>query len=229
MAILSIETSTKVCSAALTEGITVYEQLINRENSNHAALLPEYIETLLAYAREHEIKIDAVALSQGPGSYTGLRIGTSMAKGLCYGMNIPLIPIDTPLVIAAAMKDKVSADALLCPMTDARRMEVYTALYDNQLNLIKPIEARIVEDAKWLIETGREIYYAGDGASKCQALLSNDKIHLIEGITPEARYMGPLAEKAEQNYNANHKTNIAYYEPFYLKEFVAAPSHVKGL
>ena len=225
MAILSIETSTKVCSAALSEGTKVYEQLINRENSNHAVLLPEYVETLLTYARENQITISAIALSGGPGSYTGLRIGTSMAKGLCYGMNIPLIPIDTTLITAAAMKDQVQGNALLCPMTDARRMEVYTALYDDTLKMVKPIEARVVENADWLLETGKEVYYAGDGAEKCQEILRHDRLHLLKDIVPEARYMGPLAEELKLPTNEN----IAYYEPFYLKEFIAAPSHVKGL
>ncbi|MCQ2333797.1 MAG: tRNA (adenosine(37)-N6)-threonylcarbamoyltransferase complex dimerization subunit type 1 TsaB [Paludibacteraceae bacterium] len=223
MVILSIETSTKVCSAALSDGTTIYKQFIHRESANHAVMLPEYIENLLAYAREQRLQIDAIALSGGPGSYTGLRIGTSMAKGLCYGMNIPLIPIDTTLVIAAAMRDKAPQGALLCPMIDARRMEVYTALYNDQLEMIKPIEARVVEDSQWLVETGQEVYYAGDGAEKCQEVLHSERLHLIEDIVPEAQYMGSLAEKA------NRVDRIAYYEPFYLKEFVAAPSHVKGL
>lgn len=223
MVILSIETSTKVCSAALSDGTTIYKQLIHRESANHAVMLPEFIEDLLAYAREQRLQIDAIALSGGPGSYTGLRIGTSMAKGLCYGMNIPLIPIDTTLVIAAAMRDKAPQGALLCPMIDARRMEVYTALYNDQLEMIKPIEARVVEDSQWLVETGQEVYYAGDGAEKCQEVLHSERLHLIEDIVPEAQYMGSLAEKA------NRVDRIAYYEPFYLKEFVAAPSHVKGL
>lgn len=223
MVILSIETSTKVCSAALSDGTTIYKQFIHRESANHAVMLPEFIEDLLAYAREQRLQIDAIALSGGPGSYTGLRIGTSMAKGLCYGMNIPLIPIDTTLVIAAAMRDKAPQGALLCPMIDARRMEVYTALYNDQLEMIKPIEARVVEDSQWLVETGQEVYYAGDGAEKCQEVLHSERLHLIEDIVPEAQYMGSLAEKA------NRVDRIAYYEPFYLKEFVAAPSHVKGL
>ena len=223
MVILSIETSTKVCSAALSDGTTIYKQFIHRESANHAVMLPEFIEDLLAYAREQRLQIDAIALSGGPGSYTGLRIGTSMAKGLCYGMNIPLIPIDTTLVIAAAMRDKAPQGALLCPMIDARRMEVYTALYNDQLEMIKPIEARVVEDSQWLVETGQEVYYAGDGAEKCQEVLHSERLHLIEDIVPEAQYMGNLAERA------NRVDRIAYYEPFYLKEFVAAPSHVKGL
>ncbi|MBQ0118423.1 MAG: tRNA (adenosine(37)-N6)-threonylcarbamoyltransferase complex dimerization subunit type 1 TsaB [Bacteroidales bacterium] len=223
MVILSIETSTKVCSAALSDGTTIYKQFIHRESANHAVMLPEYIEDLLAYAREQRLQIDAIALSGGPGSYTGLRIGTSMAKGLCYGMNIPLIPIDTTLVIAAVMRDKAPQGALLCPMIDARRMEVYTALYNDQLEMIKPIEARVVEDSQWLVETGQEVYYAGDGAEKCQEVLHSERLHLIEDIVPEAQYMGSLAERA------NRVDRIAYYEPFYLKEFVAAPSHVKGL
>lgn len=226
MVVLSIETSTKVCSAALSEGTTIHQQLIYRENANHAILLPQYIETLLTYANEHRLTIDAIALSGGPGSYTGLRIGTSMAKGLCYGMNIPLIPIDTTLVLAAAMRDHAPKDALLCPMIDARRMEVYTALYNDQLEMIKPIEARVVEDSQWLVETGKAIYYAGDGAEKCQQVLNAPAFHLMEGIVPQAQYMGAIAESAA---TAGNQVNIAYYEPFYLKEFVAAPSHVKGL
>ena len=228
MTILCIETSTSVCSAAICKDGVLNKQCINYEGSNHARLLPLYIQELLAFAREQHLFIDAVALSEGPGSYTGLRIGTSMAKGLCYGLNIPLIPIPTLEVLKAASHIK---EGILIPMIDARRMEVYTALYSAE---VKGPQARAVvvenedslmnEGVKELMNEG-EFYYFGDGAEKCQTVLTGPNWHYIPNIVPEAQYMGRLASERL----AISGEQIAYYEPYYLKEFIAAPSHVKGL
>ena len=143
MTILCIETSTSVCSAAICKDGVPGKQCISYDGSNHARLLPRYIEELLSYAREQGLSIDAVALSEGPGSYTGLRIGASTAKGLCYGLNIPLIPVPTLEVLCEAAKKNLSSvspkdglysvsEAVLVPMIDARRMEVYTAVFDSE-------------------------------------------------------------------------------------------------
>ena len=226
MTILCIETSTQVCSAAVTIGGVPIAERVCREGANHAQMLPVFVEELLAEVRSKGLKIEAVALSAGPGSYTGLRIGTSTAKGICYGLDVPLIPVQTLQVLCVAAVSKAPVerrDVYLCPMIDARRMEVYTAVYDAYLQEVLPVQARVVEDGGWLPEG--EVYYFGDGASKCQEVLGADSVHFIGDIVPEAKYMGVMAEQGK----ALSGTEIAYYEPFYLKEFVAAPSHVKGL
>lgn len=190
-------------------------QCICREGSNHARLLPRYIEELLSFAREQNLSIEAVALSEGPGSYTGLRIGTSTAKGLCYGLNIPLIPIPTLEVLKEASGVK---EGILMPMIDARRMEVYTVINGET-------KAVVVENEDSLYEGSEDVYFFGDGAAKCAQVFTRPNWHHIPDIVPEAQFMGVLAE---QITNAK-STDLAYYEPYYLKEFIAAQSHVKGL
>lgn len=223
MTILCIETSTSVCSAAICRDGMPAEQYICLEGSNHARLLPTYIQQLIDLAKSKDWSIDAVAVSQGPGSYTGLRIGTSTAKGLCYGLQVPLIPIPTLQIMAAAAMDHITEPALLCPMMDARRMEVYTAIYDTQLQAQTEVQAVIVDDT-FNQRTTQPTYYFGDGAAKCQDIITSPQWTYIPNIYPQAAYMGPLAEKA-----INTSVECAYYEPFYLKEFVAAQSHIKGL
>ena len=244
MTILCIETSTSVCSAAICKDGAPIKQCICLEGSNHARLLPRYIEELLSFAREQQLSIDAVALSEGPGSYTGLRIGTSTAKGLCYGMDIPLIPVPTLAVLCEAAKAQSPITnyksqitnykpAILVPMIDARRMEVYTTdggekaravVVENEESVLPP--SLVKRDGERL-----PVYYFGDGAAKCQSVLTSPNWHFIPGIVPEAKYMGGLVEsqksKVESQMISGQK--LAYYEPYYLKEFVAAQSHVKGL
>ena len=221
MTILCIETSTSVCSAAVCKDGSLIKQCINYEGSNHARLLPMYIEELLSFAREQHLSIDAVALSEGPGSYTGLRIGASTAKGLCYGLNVPLIPVPTLEVLCEASGVK---QGRLIPMIDARRMEVYTMINGET-------KAVVVESEESLISTDETVYYFGDGAEKCTKVLTKPNWHCIPNIVPEAQYVGVLAERiASSNQQALISgQQLAYYEPFYLKEFIAAPSHVKGL
>ena len=233
MTILSIETSTSVCSAALSmDGQTIASR-INREGTNHARLLPVFVEQLLSELRERSLQLDAVALSEGPGSYTGLRIGASTAKGLCYGLNIPLVPIATTEVLCAAMmaKHSVREGECLLPMIDARRMEVYTALYQVQNGvpvLQNNITAKVIESAESLeYGSGRNLFFS-DGAAKCQTLLTKNA-DFIDDIVPDAAVMGKLAEQHIRNDRVVEGKDIAYYEPFYLKEFIAAQSHVKGL
>jgi tRNA threonylcarbamoyladenosine biosynthesis protein TsaB len=218
MTILCIETSTSVCSAAIcTDGVPG-RQCISREGSNHARLLPRYIEELLSFAREQNLSIDAVALSEGPGSYTGLRIGTSTAKGLCYGLNIPLIPVPTLEVLKEAAKER-GAKGVLIPLIDARRMEVYTTDANSKARAV------VVENEASLYDGDEEVYYFGDGAEKCARIFTKPNWHYIPDVVPEARYMGQIANGQSPITNQQ----IAYYEPYYLKEFVAAQSHVKGL
>ncbi len=240
MTILCIETSTSVCSAAICKDGVPCKQCICLEGSNHARLLPRYIETLLSFAREQNLHIDAVALSEGPGSYTGLRIGASTAKGLCYGLNVPLIPVSTLAVLCEAAKTSLSSnspkdgltsnsEAVLIPMIDARRMEVYTTGADGSPRAV------VVESEESLLTPslsgeGREgafFFYFGDGAAKCQSVLTSPNWHYIPDIVPEARFVASCL--ATISGPSRTITDLAYYEPFYLKDFIAAPSHVKGL
>ena len=231
MTILCIETSTSVCSAAILRDGVPIKQMINKEGSNHARLLPLFIEQLLQLAQEEGLRIDAVALSEGPGSYTGLRIGTSMAKGLCYGLNVPLIPVPTLEVLCEAARRnteyriqsteyRIQSIDILCPMIDARRMEIYTMINGET-------KAVVVENEDSLMNEGVNVYYFGDGAEKCSRVFTKENWHFIPDIVPEAQYVGMLAVSGERLQVRGEK--IAYYEPFYLKEFVAAQSHVKGL
>ena len=228
MTILCIETSTSVCSAAICKDGVLNKQCINYEGSNHARLLPLYIEQLLQYARENNLTIEAVALSEGPGSYTGLRIGTSTAKGLCYGLNVPLIPVPTLDVLCEAAKSQIKnhkSKIIFLPMLDARRMEVYTSINGET-------KAVVVENEDSLYAGDEAVYYFGDGASKCTKLFTKPNWHYIPDIVPEAQFVGALAEqiKNQKSKITNAKSvDLAYYEPFYLKEFIAAQSHVKGL
>ena len=208
------------------------KQCISREGSNHARLLPRYIEELLRYAAEQNLSIEAVALSEGPGSYTGLRIGASTAKGLCYGLNIPLIPIPTLQILCEAAKEKLSTinyqlSTILVPMIDARRMEVYTMDEEGKARAV------VVENEQSLYPIVNcqlsIVNYFGDGAAKCQSVLTNPNWHYLPDIVPEAQYMGALAEKTTNDKRLTTNDQLAYYEPYYLKEFVAAQSHVKGL
>lgn len=228
MTILCIETSTNCCSAAITIDGQAVASKENLEGANHASELPVFIEQLLDTACEQGWTLDAVAFSQGPGSYTGLRIGAATAKGICYGLNIPLIPVDTLQILCAAVKDQQSnIDGILCPMLDARRMEVYTAMYQpNDLKAMSKVEAKIMNEQSFCEELKKQtIYFFGNGAEKCKTIIQFDHAKFIDNIVPQAKYMGALAEQATQL----DIKQMAYYEPFYLKEFVAAPSHIKGL
>lgn len=234
MTILNIETSTSCCSAAITVEGKAVAWRENLESANHARELPVFISELLDEAKQNGWQLDAVALSQGPGSYTGLRIGASTAKGLCYGLNIPLVPIDTLQVLCEAAKaqcaalNMVSEGALLCPMLDARRMEVYTAFYAPQtLHRTDEIKAKVVDEHSFEAELqAHPVYFFGDGAGKCKGVLASENAHFIDAVVPHARYMGALAEASTRHLDVKQ---MAYFEPFYLKDFVPAPSHVKGL
>lgn len=231
MTILNIETSTTCCSAAITIDGKLVASVEQLANANHASQLPVFIQQLLHEANANGWHLDAVALSQGPGSYTGLRIGASTAKGICYGLNIPLIPVDTLQVLCASVPSGVLPDnALLCPMLDARRMEVYTALYQQQgtqLSTISEVQAMIIDaDAFAQTLAQQPVYFFGNGAAKCQSVITHPNAHFVDNVVPQAQCMGQLAEMQPNSLDVKQ---MAYYEPFYLKEFVAAPSHIKGL
>ena len=222
--ILSIETSTDVCSVAVSEdGACIYHEE-DFSGPNHAERLGTYIDEALSFADSHAIPLDAVAVSCGPGSYTGLRIGVSMAKGICYAINLPLIAIPTLelLCVPVLLGNELEDDALICPMLDARRMEVYAAIYNRALKPVRDIQADIVNAdtyREWL--DSHPVYFFGNGAAKCMEAIQHPNAHFIEGIKPMAKNMFPLAEKriALQQYE-----DVAYFTPFYLKDFVAKPS-----
>ncbi len=225
MTILSVETSTQVCSAALLTDGTVADERISYNGGNHAELLPEYVDSLLRLCG----KIDAVALSAGPGSYTGLRIGTSLCKGLAYGRNIPMVAVPTLDILTEALLEKTQeyAGSLLCPMLDARRMEVYTALYESDGRQIRNVEAKVIDGESFAdIAPDKQMVFFGNGAMKCEGVIRRKNSKFVPDIVPLARAMWRLSTERLQR---GETVDIAYFEPFYLKDFVAAPSHVKGL
>lgn len=233
MIILNIETSTDACSAALTENGSVMTDAegkalarLTPEKSEHAKELAVMAQELTEAARRMGKTIDAVSVSAGPGSYTGLRIGASTAKGIAYGLQVPLLAIPTLQIMAAKAK-ALGAEGMLCPMIDARRMEVYDALYDGALEELHPAEATVVDAqsyAEWL-EKGPVCFF-GNGSDKCTAVLTHPNARFMEGIVPDAAYMGRLAEAV---FAKGDFADVAYWTPFYLKEFEAKVSVVKGL
>lgn len=231
MTILCIETSTSVCSAAVCKDGEPVKQCICLEGSNHARLLPRYIEELLRFAAEQHLSIEAVALSEGPGSYTGLRIGTSTAKGLCYGLDVPLIPVPTLDVLVAAAKERLTLSdersAVLIPMIDARRMEIYTRINGGTKAVVVDNEDSLTND-QLPMTNEQSVYYFGDGAEKCAKVFTKPNWHYIPGIVPEARHIASVIETSTRHLR-DMNVDVAYFEPFYLKEFIAAQSHVKGL
>ena len=221
--ILHVETSTKVCSVAVTEDGAVLFEKTDLNGPSHAVQLGVFVDEALSYIDNHGIPFDAVAVSCGPGSYTGLRIGVSMAKGICYGRELKLIAIPTLEVLCVPIllyHEELPEDALLCPMIDARRMELYAAIYDRALRTVRPIGADIVDENSYLEYLEQHpVYFFGDGASKCREKITHPNAHFLPDIVPLAKYMGPLAEKAVAN---GRYEDVAYFEPFYLKEFVAS-------
>ncbi len=218
--ILNIETSTDVCSVAVSQDGAIIWSDEDRTGPNHAVKLGTFVDEALSFSDNHAIPLDAVAVSCGPGSYTGLRIGVSMAKGICYGRNVPLIAVHTlPLMtVPVLLYHELEEDALLCPMLDARRMEVYASLYDRSLKEIRPIHADIVNQDTYKEYLDRPVYFFGNGAAKCMETINHPNAHLIPDIVPLAKYMLPLAEKRFLNEQFE---DVAYFVPFYLKDFVA--------
>ncbi|MBR6715244.1 MAG: tRNA (adenosine(37)-N6)-threonylcarbamoyltransferase complex dimerization subunit type 1 TsaB [Prevotella sp.] len=220
--ILHIETSTDVCSVAVSQdGACIFHEE-DHSGPNHAVKSGTFIDEALSFIDSHLIPLDAVAISSGPGSYTGLRIGVSSAKGICYGRDVKLISVPTLqlLCVPVLLREKVQEeDALLCPMIDARRMEVYAQLFDRSLHEVRPIQADIVDG-----ETYRQyldqhpVYFFGNGAAKCMETINHPNAHLIENVEPLAKWMFPLAEKKFLN---EQYEDVAYFVPFYLKDFVA--------
>ncbi len=227
--ILSIETSTDVCSVAFAEDGKVIEKrelFEPNSHSKHTTLLIQDIFKTDGVPPMEEL--DAVAVSAGPGSYTGLRIGTSVAKGICFALNIPLIAVDTLTTMSQAVLASgidVPGDILLCPMIDARRMEVYTVLHDKDLNVVEETNAKIIDENSFVeVLDKNKVLFFGNGAAKCKDTIRHDNAEFIDDIFPLAASMSPLAEKA---FNESNFVDVAYFEPFYLKSFVATISKKK--
>lgn len=227
--ILNIETSGSVCSAALTAEGTVIAHREDFEGRNHATLLSGFIKHCLDHAAEHEIKLDAVAVSMGPGSYTGLRIGLSEAKGLAYALNIPLIGVNTLELLATRVmfsSDDISPDTVFVPMIDARRMEVYTAAYNFGLEELMKPQALILDEGSYadLKKTGSPILYFGSGAEKAQTVFADaPQAVYVPDVEAVAVDMIALAEMA---YSRRQFIDTAYSTPLYIKDFQATtPKH----
>ena len=219
--ILHIETSTDVCSVAVSEDSQVIFQQEDHSGPNHAERLGTMVDEALSFTDNHAIPFDAVAVSCGPGSYTGLRIGVSMAKGICYGRNLKLIAVPTLelLCVPVLLREIPEENALLCPMLDARRMEVYAGIFDRALKPVREIGADIVDSNTYQEYLDQApIYFFGNGAKKCMEAINHPNAHLIEGIEPLAKWMQPLAEKRLLN---GQTEDVAYFVPYYLKDFVA--------
>lgn len=214
--IINIETSTPSCSLSVAHNSEVILSLEDNSGMNHATLLGTYIKQAMDTLRERNLSLDAVCVSQGPGSYTGLRIGVSTAKGLCFGSGAKLIAVDTLAVIAEMARQQHNISGTICPMIDARRMEVYTALYKAD-GSSSEVEAKIIDETSFSEELkSQELYFCGNGADKCSSLIKDSNAHFLTGIHPSAKYM---VKFAEERFKAGKFEDVAYFEPFYLKEF----------
>lgn len=234
--ILCLETSTAVCSVALVKEGNVIALRESLDGQNHAEKITLFIDEVMKEANVAYKDLDAVAVSKGPGSYTGLRIGVSTAKGLCYAMEKPLIAIDTLEAMAwgfrnsqqSIVNSQQSESIILCPMIDARRMEVYSAFFNEKLERTTETEALIIDENSFMeLKQNHHLYLFGDGADKLFTLFEKEEnITVVEKFHCSAAYMATLAEKALKEKDF---VDTAYFEPFYLKDFVPGIPKVKGL
>lgn len=230
--ILCLETATPVCSVALNNGTATLALRECKGQNAHSEKITIFIDEILKEAGIQYHQLDAIAVSKGPGSYTGLRIGVSTAKGICYAADRPLMAVDTLHAMATGMRDKLGTQLqpsdLLVPMIDARRMEVYCAVFDVSLNTVKGTEALVVDEQSFgdLLKDHR-IWLFGDGAPKLKDLFKDTpQIQIVDDFAPSAAYMAALSDQA---LKASDFVDVAYFEPYYLKDFIAGKPHVKGL
>ena len=230
--ILCLETATPICSVALNESCCTIALRETEGQNAHSEKITNFIREVMETAGIDYPQLDAVAVSQGPGSYTGLRIGVSTAKGICYAADLPLMAIDTLEAMAHGMKAKlgsqITENDLLIPMIDARRMEVYASVFDANLRRIEDTAALVIDENSFAdLRKEHRLWLFGDGAPKLKQVFENqDNINIIDGFKPSAAYMLPLADKMLRERNF---VDVAYFEPFYLKDFIAGKPHVKGL
>jgi len=224
--ILCLETSTEVCSVSIVDEGKVIDFREEVTGQNHSRLLTVFINDLLNSNKLKRFNLDAVAVSEGPGSYTGLRIGVSAAKGICYGAGIPLIAINPLEAMASHVIENsgkygltFQLGDLLIPMIDARRMEVFTALYDINLQEILPVEAKVIDaDSYDQQKAGGQLFLFGNGSGKCKPVLTNSRFRFIDGVIASSLNMGTIANR---RYEEKSFVDVAYFEPFYLKDFIA--------
>ena len=218
--ILCLETATEVCSVAIAQnGVTLCSESVQQGNS-HAAQLQILVQNCLQKTGYTLKNLDAIAISKGPGSYTGLRVGTSAAKGYCYGLDIPLIAIDSlsSLCNLLLQKQKPEPNILLAPMIDARRMEVYTAVLDQELHVLEPISAKIITETSFLeLLTNNQVLFFGNGSAKCKTSITHPNAIFSDHLNCHAEGLCSLAERA---FVKKIFENSAYFEPYYLKDFV---------
>jgi tRNA threonylcarbamoyladenosine biosynthesis protein TsaB len=231
--LLLIETANRHCSVALSEDKNLVGLKESDEVNAHSRVITIYIDELLESRKLKPSEIDAVAVSMGPGSYTGLRIGVSAAKGLCYALNKPLLAISTLQSMAIGSIEKLKSERnfteklLFCPMIDARRMEVYDALFDSSGNFVREVKAEVIDEQSFAEELkNHQIIFSGDGAEKCKRIISHPNAIFQEPAYPSAKNMIGLAYDKFINQQFE---DTAYFEPFYLKSFVAGLPKVKGL
>jgi tRNA threonylcarbamoyladenosine biosynthesis protein TsaB len=232
--ILCIETATQVCSVALSDNGTTMALEESSARNAHSSVITLFIEKVLAQAGKRFQDLDAVAVSEGPGSYTGLRIGVATAKGICYATGKPLIAVGTLQALSNEMKEiylknrKEDKPVLFVPMIDARRMEVYCAVYDMNGKEVRPPSAEIITENSFAdLFAGNFLVFAGDGAAKCKSLLEqNTGAYFPEDLNASAKF---ICELAEEKFISGKFEDTAYFEPFYLKDFVAGKPKVKGL
>lgn len=235
--ILCLETATPSCSVALVHNGEVLACEEDPKGQNHSEKITLFIDSVMKKAGISYDQLDAVAVSMGPGSYTGLRIGVSTAKGICYAVSKPLIAVETleamayggRIVISSEVeKSSLNGSIMLVPAIDARRMEVYAAIFDENVNKIKDTEAVIIDENSFAdLKKDHHLYLFGDGADKCAEIFANDdKITVIKDFYCSAKYMNTIAQ---QKFNNSEFVDVAYFEPFYLKDFVPGTPTVKGL
>ena len=224
--ILSLETSAKVCSVAVHDSTNLIATSEIHIEQSHASKLAVLIEEVLDEAGIEKVQLNAVAVSSGPGSYTGLRIGTSTAKGLCYALNIPLISVGSLELLAFQMREQNPFQAYLCPMIDARRMEVYCFIMDSASAIIQPTEAKVIDEDsfKGYLERA-EILFFGDGSDKCKDKIRNKNAVFISGVYPKASELGLIAFEKLKNKVVEDLVN---FEPHYLKEFMVKQPTAKN-
>ncbi|CAM3269267.1 tRNA (adenosine(37)-N6)-threonylcarbamoyltransferase complex dimerization subunit type 1 TsaB [Empedobacter stercoris] len=214
--ILNLETSTKNCSVSIAkDGVQLCLVEENEENYAHGEKLNQFVDWCVQGAEINWKDIDAVCVSKGPGSYTGLRIGVSSAKGFAYGSDIPLMAINSLQILAESQLNQ-EVDYII-PMIDARRMEVYTALFDRQGNQLTETEAKVIDDTSFEELKGKKIIFVGDGAEKCQEILSHLNATFVQAF-PSAKDM---IRVSEEKFTQKSFEDVAYFEPYYLKDFVA--------
>lgn len=230
--ILCLETATPTCSVAITDGVATLAHRECKGQNAHSERITIFIKEVMDEVGIDYSQLNAVAVSKGPGSYTGLRIGVSTAKGVCYAAGLPLMAVDTLHAMAYGIRqklgDQVQPGDLFVPMIDARRMEVYCAVFDANLNRVKDTEAVVVDEHSFnALLDGHRLWLFGDGAPKLHQLFQdNSQIQIVDDFTPSAAFMAALSDDA---LKAADFVDVAYFEPFYLKDFVAGKPHVKGL